>query len=96
MALTGVTKGGLLKGVVYARSARPPDWSGGRPTAPLRSGRYGAAAGRPHSPGGVFRTWKTRGWSTSTLTDARECAATVSIGVMCRDSRGQWKRQGSR
>jgi hypothetical protein len=42
----------------------------------------------------VFRTWKKSGWSTSTLTDAKKRIATVSIGVKCRNYRGQWKRHG--
>jgi hypothetical protein len=42
----------------------------------------------------VFRSWKTSGWSTSTLADARRRTATVSICVTCRNSRGQWKRHG--
>src|SRR5512138_151766 len=42
----------------------------------------------------VFRTWKTSGWSTYTLADAKKRTATVSIGVKCRNYRGQWKRHG--
>jgi Transposase DDE domain len=42
----------------------------------------------------VFRTWKTSGWSTHTLTDAKKRTATVSIGVKCRNYQGQWKRHG--
>jgi Transposase DDE domain len=42
----------------------------------------------------VFRTWKQSGWSTHTLTDAKRRTATVSIGVKCRNDRGQWKRHG--
>ena len=53
----------------------------------------------PKQPGGptgsyVFRTWKKSGWSTYTLADARKRTATVSIGVKCRNYRGQWKRHG--
>jgi putative transposase len=53
----------------------------------------------PKQPGGptgsyVFQTWKTSGWSTHTLTDAKRRTATVSICVKCRNYRGQWKRQG--
>jgi hypothetical protein len=53
----------------------------------------------PKQPGGptgssVFRTWKKSGWSDYTLTDAKKRTATVSIGVKCRNYRGQWKRQG--
>jgi len=42
----------------------------------------------------VFRTWKTSGWSTYTLTDAKKRTATVSICVKCHNYRGQWKRHG--
>src|SRR5512135_425651 len=43
----------------------------------------------------VFRTWKTSGWSHYTLTEAKTGrTATVSIGVKCRNYRGQWKRHG--
>jgi len=42
----------------------------------------------------VFRTWKTSGWSRYTLADAQKRTATVSIGVKCRNYRGQWKRHG--
>ena len=42
----------------------------------------------------VFRTWKTSGWSTHTLADAKKRTATVSICVKCRNYRGQWKRHG--
>src|SRR5919112_644399 len=53
----------------------------------------------PKQPGGptgsyVFRTWKTSGWSTYTLSDAKGRTATVSICVKCRNYRGQWKRHG--
>jgi len=53
----------------------------------------------PKQPGGptgsyVFRTWKTSGWSTYTLSDAKERTATVSICVKCRNYRGQWNRRG--
>jgi hypothetical protein len=42
----------------------------------------------------VFRTWKTSGWSTYTLADAKKQTATVSICVKCRNYRGQWNRRG--
>src|SRR3954471_13574472 len=42
----------------------------------------------------VFRTWKTSGWSTYTLADAKKRTATVSICVKCGNYRGQWKRHG--
>jgi hypothetical protein len=42
----------------------------------------------------LFRTWKTSGWSTYTLADAKKRTATVSICVKCRNYRGQWKRHG--
>jgi hypothetical protein len=42
----------------------------------------------------VFRTWKTSGWSTHTLTDAKRRTATVSVCVKCRNYRGQGKRHG--
>src|ERR687898_2839478 len=42
----------------------------------------------------VFRAWKTSGWSTHTLSDAKKRTATVSICVKCRNSRGQWHRRG--
>jgi putative transposase len=42
----------------------------------------------------VFRAWKTSGWSTHTLADAKERTATVSICVRCRNYRGQWERHG--
>ena len=53
----------------------------------------------PRQPGGptgsdVFRTWKTSGWSTHTLADAKKRTATVSICVRCRNYRGQWRRHG--
>src|SRR5437763_4463848 len=53
----------------------------------------------PKQPGGptgsyVFRTWKTSGGSTYTLSDAKKRTATVSICVKCRNYRGQWKRHG--
>src|SRR3954466_13756501 len=53
----------------------------------------------PKQPGGptgsyVFRTWKTSGWSTHTLADAKRRTPTVSICVKCRNYRGQWKRHG--
>src|SRR4051794_16906356 len=42
----------------------------------------------------LFRSWKVSGWSTYTLTDAKQRTATVSICVKCRNYRGQWKRHG--
>jgi hypothetical protein len=42
----------------------------------------------------VFRTWKTSGWSSYTLADAKKRTATVSICVKCGNYRGQWKRHG--
>src|SRR5829696_7666568 len=53
----------------------------------------------PKQPGGptgsyVFRTWKTSGWSTHTLADAKKRTATVSICVKCRNRRGERKRHG--
>jgi len=43
----------------------------------------------------LFRTWKTSGWSSYTLTEAKTGrTATVSICVKCRNYRGQWKRHG--
>ncbi len=53
----------------------------------------------PKQPGGptgsyVFRTWKTSGWSTYTLADARKRTATVSICVKCRNYRGERGRRG--
>ncbi len=53
----------------------------------------------PKQPGGptgsyVFRTWKTSGWSTYTLADAKKRTATVSICVKCRNFRGERKRRG--
>src|SRR5512138_1191430 len=42
----------------------------------------------------VFRTWRKSGWSEYTLTDARKRTATVSIGVKCRNYRGERKRHG--
>ena len=54
----------------------------------------------PKQPGGptgsyVFRTWKTSGWSRYTLTEAKTGrTATVSIGVRCRNRRGERGRHG--
>src|SRR3954466_466514 len=42
----------------------------------------------------VFRTWKKGGWSSYTLADATKRTATVSIGVKCRNYRGERKRHG--
>ncbi|HMB05681.1 MAG TPA: peptide synthetase [Isosphaeraceae bacterium] len=54
-------------------------------------GRSPQQRGGP-SGSSVFRTWKKSGWSTYTLADAKKRPATVSIGVKCRNYRGQWKR----
>jgi hypothetical protein len=56
-------------------------------------GRSPKQRGRP-TGSYVFQTWKTSGWSTHTLADAKKRTATVSIGVKCRNYRGQWKRHG--
>jgi putative transposase len=54
----------------------------------------------PRQPGGptgsyVFRTWKASGWSRYTLTEAKTGrTATVSIGVRCRNRRGERGRHG--
>jgi hypothetical protein len=57
---------------------------------------HGRSPERPGGPTGsyVFRTWKTSGWSTYTLADAKKRTATVSICVKCRNYRGRWKRHG--
>src|SRR3954463_14229282 len=57
---------------------------------------HGRPPRHPKGPSGshVFRTWKTSGWSTYTLADAKKRTATVSICVKCRNYRGQWKRHG--
>jgi len=57
---------------------------------------HGRAPKHPKGPSGsyVFRTWRTSGWSTSTLADAKKRPATVSICVKCRNSRGERKRHG--
>jgi hypothetical protein len=57
---------------------------------------HGRSSRQPGGPTGsyVFRAWKTSGWSTYTLTDAKDRTATVSICVKCRNYRGQWKRRG--
>ena len=57
---------------------------------------HGRSPKQPGGPSGsyVFRTWKTSGWSTYTLADAKKRTATVSICVKCRNYRGQWKRHG--
>src|SRR6266508_204314 len=57
---------------------------------------HGRAPKHPKGPSGsyVFRTWRTSGWSTSTLADAKKRTATVSICVECRNYRGEWKRRG--
>jgi putative transposase len=50
----------------------------------------------PKGPSGtrVFLTWRSSGWGSYTLTDAKKRTATVSICVKCRNYRGQWKRHG--
>ncbi len=57
---------------------------------------HGRAPKHPKGPSGsyVFRTWRTSGWSTYTLADAKKRTATVSICVKCRNSRGERKRHG--
>jgi len=50
----------------------------------------------PKGPSGtrVFLTWRSSGWGSYTLTDAKKRKATISICVKCRNYRGQWKRHG--
>jgi putative transposase len=50
----------------------------------------------PKGPSGtrVFLTWRSSGWGSYTLIDAKKRKATISICVKCRNYRGQWKRQG--
>src|SRR5512133_4312479 len=57
---------------------------------------HGRSPKHPNGPSGsyVFRTWKRSGWSNYTLSDTKKRTATVSIGVTCRNYRGQWKRHG--
>jgi Transposase DDE domain len=57
---------------------------------------HGRAPKHPKGPSGsyVFRTWRTSGWSTYTLADAKKRTATVSICVKCRNYRGERKRHG--
>jgi len=57
---------------------------------------HGRSPEHPKGAGGsyVFRTWKKRGWSAHTLSDAKKRTATVSICVKCRNSRGRWNRRG--
>jgi Transposase DDE domain len=57
---------------------------------------HGRSPKHPNGPSGsyVFRTWKKSGWSAHTLSDPKKRTATVSIGVKCRNYRGQWKRHG--
>jgi hypothetical protein len=119
VALTGVTKGELLKDVVQ-RLLRQAASVGIRARLLLLDrGFYSVAVIRylqaarypflmpvvchgrsPKQPGGpsgsyVFRTWKKSGYSSYTLTEAKtQRTATVSIGVKCRNYRGQWKRHG--
>ena len=59
---------------------------------------HGRAPEQPGGPTGsyAFRAWKVSGWSRHTLADAKKRTATVSIGVKCRNYRGQWKRHGRR
>lgn len=56
----------------------------------------GRKASDPRGPSGtnVFRSWKHSGWGSSTLSDSPKRRATVSIGVKCRNDRGQWPRHG--
>jgi Transposase DDE domain len=56
----------------------------------------GRKADHPQGPSGtrVFHLWKRGGWSRYTLTGKGGRKATVSIGVKCRNYRGQWKRHG--
>ncbi len=51
---------------------------------------HGRSPKHPDGPSGsyLFRAWKTSGWSTHTLTDAKKRTATVSICVKCRNYRG--------
>jgi Transposase DDE domain len=118
VALSGVTKGEPLKGIVQ-RLLRQAAGVGVRPRLLLLDrGFYSVAVVRylqtarypflmpvvchgrsPKQSGGptgsyVFRTWKTSGWSTYTLTDAKKRTATVAVCVKCRNYRGQWKRHG--
>src|SRR5512135_2037358 len=57
---------------------------------------HGRSPKHPNGPSGsyVFRTGKKSGWSAHTLSDTKKRTATVSIGVKCRNYRGQWKRHG--
>jgi hypothetical protein len=106
VALTGVTKGESLAEVAR-RLLRQAASVGIRPRLLLLDRgfysvaviRYLQAARYPFlmpvvCHGYVFRAWKTSGWSTYTLADARKRTATVSICVKCRNYRGQWKRHG--
>jgi putative transposase len=56
----------------------------------------GRQADHPQGPGGtrVFHLWKRGGWSRYTLTNGDGRKATVSIGVKCRNLRGERKRHG--
>lgn len=56
----------------------------------------GRKADHSKGPGGtrVFALWKRSGWSSYTLTSADKRKATVSIGVHCRNWRGQRRRHG--
>ncbi len=74
----------------YLQAARYPFWM------PVVC--RGRKADHPKGPSGtrVFATWKRSGWGRYTRTKARKRTATVSIGVTCRNGRGQWKRHGRR
>jgi putative transposase len=56
----------------------------------------GRKADHPQGPSGtrVFHLWRRGGWSRYTLTAGDGRRATVSIGVKCRNYRGQWRRHG--
>jgi hypothetical protein len=56
----------------------------------------GRKADHPQGPSGtrVFHLWKRGGWSRHTLTASDGRRATVSVGVKCRNYRGQWRRHG--
>jgi hypothetical protein len=56
----------------------------------------GRKADHPKGPGGtrVFHGWKRGGWSRHTLANSDGRQATVSIGVKCRNRRGERKRHG--
>jgi hypothetical protein len=56
----------------------------------------GRQADHPQGPSGtrLFSRRKRSGWARSTLTNAQQRQATVSVCVTCRTYRGQWKRHG--